>query len=629
MSFSQFLILMKGYVLTFFSIFTIFSASFFPVLPAFVPTPEVPVTYEGPVMTLVDKGTTGYVIVTADNPYVTVTSAAGVLVDYVHRATGVTIPVVTQSSYTSGKKIVLSNTAADMDFIDGNPAAIDAALGKEGFWIKTNNENIYIIGGKRGVLYGVYTFLEKELGCHWYAKTCIVVPEAQTVKIPVDIDDREVPVIGYRETDWMSPTDPEYCVANKINGNRRTISPEMGGTEGYTGGFAHTFASLLPKELYWDTDREIYAISNLDGQRTADQLCLTNPRTLQLMCQKIDSMMAANPDANLISLTQNDGPVYCNCPNCKALNDAQGSQSGTMISFVNAVADYVKDKYPNLILDTFAYTYTRKPPKTLTVRDNVVVRLCSYECCFSHPLSDPDCPRNAEFAQELKDWSKISKNVSIWDYTTNYSSLNGPFTNFGVLQPNMQFFVENHAIGVYEEGNYYAYQSNSEFADLRSYLLARLMWDPYLDYNAEMNGFLKAYYGDGWQYIREYIDMTIKKTGNDGLHTTIGSEMNDRAVLNLKPNEIDYINTLWVKAKELAQDKTHLDNVRRSEISWRYWKANNRFSEYSPVANPLGWYNENKKLYADFKEFGITRIREARLMADNPNLWQVPKKWVP
>ena len=123
--------------------------------------------------------------------------------------------------------------------------------------------------------------------------------------------------------------------------------------------------------------------------------------------------------------------------------------------------------------------------------------------------------------------------------------------------------------------------------------------------------------------------MTIAKTGNNDLHTTIGTEMDDRALLNLKPNEIDYINNLWAKAKEKAQDKTHLDNVRRSELSWRYWKANNRFSEYSIAGNPFGWYGENKKLFADFKEFGVKRIREARLMSDAPQLWQIPRLWIP
>ncbi|HQH64483.1 MAG TPA: DUF4838 domain-containing protein, partial [Clostridiales bacterium] len=388
------------------------------------------------------------------------------------------LPVVRASDDTGGKKLLVSSDAGDLDFLDGNPAVLTARLGKEGYVIKSHDGNLYIVGGSRGVVYGAYGFLEKYLGCHWYASDCIVIPHRDKIEVPVAIDFEKIPAVGYRETDWMSPADPVYCVANAINGNRRYIPEEMGGSEGYTEGFCHTFAQRLPKEKYWDTDREIYAISNFDGKRTAEQLCLTNPRTVELMCREIDRIMADHPDANLISLTQNDGGVYCVCPACKALDEAEGSHAGTMISFVNAVADYTKDKYPNLMLDTFAYYYTRTPPKTVRPRDNVVVRLCSYECCFAHPIADPSCPRNAQFAADLKQWASISKNVSIWDYTTNYSHLNGPFPNFGVLQDNIRFFIENHAVGIYEEGNYYAAESNSEFADLRSYLLARLMCDP-------------------------------------------------------------------------------------------------------------------------------------------------------
>jgi len=621
-------IALKGFFYTFFSIVTFWSALFYPHIDPFVPGAEPPDPPAVESMTFVDNGSSGCTIVIPDAASDTVRYAARVLADTVKQASGAVLPVLPAGDFAGGKKLLVSSSAGDLDFLDSNPAALTARLGKEGYVIKSHEGNLYIVGGNRGVVYGAYGFLKKYLGCHWYAADCVVIPQADKIEVPVAIDVEKIPAVGYRETDWLSPADPVYCVANAINGNRRYIPAEMGGSEGYTEGFCHTFAQRLPKEKYWDTDREIYAISNVDGQRSAEQLCLTNPRTVELMCLEIDRIMADHPDANLISLTQNDGGVYCVCPACKALDEAEGSHAGTMISFLNAVADYTKDKYPNLMLDTFAYFYTRTPPKTVKPRDNVVVRLCSYECCYAHPISDPSCPQNAQFAADLIQWGSISKNVSIWDYTTNYSHLNGPFPNFGVLQANIQFFLENHAIGIYEEGNYFAYQSNSEFADLRSYLLARLMCDPYLDYDAEMNGFLKAYYGAGWQYIREYIDMTTAKTGTEGRHTSIGTEMDDRAVLNLKPNEITYIDELWAKAKELAQDDTQLLRVRRSEVSWRYWKANNRFGEYSPVGNPTGWYGENKKLYEDMKEFGVKRIRERRLMSDDPQLWQVPRLWI-
>ncbi len=91
-------------------------------------------------------------------------------------------------------------------------------------------------------------------------------------------------------------------------------------------------------------------------------------------------MLRANPNARIVSLTQHDNQDYCVCDECKALDAYEGSHSGTMIHFVNAVADAVKDEFPNVAIDTFAYQYTRKPPKHVVPRDNVIVRLCSIEC---------------------------------------------------------------------------------------------------------------------------------------------------------------------------------------------------------------------------------------------------------
>ena len=97
----------------------------------------------------------------------------------------------------------------------------------------------------------------------------------------------------------------------------------------------------------------------------------------------------------ILSVTQEDNHQYCQCVECKALDALEGSQSGTMIHFVNAVAEAIEDEFPDVFIDTFAYWYSRKPPKFVKPRDNVIVRLCSIECCFAHPLNDPACAVNA------------------------------------------------------------------------------------------------------------------------------------------------------------------------------------------------------------------------------------------
>ena len=71
---------------------------------------------------------------------------------------------------------------------------------------------------------------------------------------------------------------------------------------------------------------------------------------------------------------------------------------GTLLRFVNAVADAVAERYPDVLVDTLAYQYTRNVPKLTRPRRNVIIRLCSIECCFRHPLTDETCPENRSTA---------------------------------------------------------------------------------------------------------------------------------------------------------------------------------------------------------------------------------------
>ncbi|HRT82819.1 MAG TPA: DUF4838 domain-containing protein, partial [Oscillospiraceae bacterium] len=371
-------------------------------------------------------------------------------------------------------------------------------------------KKLVIAGGQtRGTIYGVFTFLEESLGCRWFTSKLIVIPKAEDLKIPKDIDIKQKPYFEYRETDWISPRDKIYSLANKQNGNiYRRFSQAEGGNMGYAGSFAHTLTTVfVPAWKYFDSHPEYYALGVRTGVRSPDQLCLTNPDVLNIVIDEVRQTLIANPRAQIVSLTQHDNQNYCVCDNCKALDDYEGSHSGTMVHFVNAVADALKDEFPDVAFDTFAYQYTRKPPKHAVPRSNVIIRLCSIECCFAHNLNDPLCGANADFIKDLVGWKKICNRIYIWDYTTNYRNFLGPFNNFGVIHNNMRFFAENNVKGIYEEGNYMAADSDAEFAELRAYLLCKLLWNPYIDYDATMNEFLRAYYGKGWRYVREYIDM--------------------------------------------------------------------------------------------------------------------------
>lgn len=502
----------------------------------------------------------------------------------------------------TGKEFIIAASGEGLKFT----LSYSADIPDNGYVIETEENTVNITGnGTRGVIHGVYAFLEKYCDCDWYTSTLYSIPENSELSIPAGEKTEYKPFFEYTDTDWKSPLDTEYSLANGLNGSPyRNIPAELGGTVEYISGFAHTLGSqFCSRDTYFESNPEYFALHN--GIRQNEQLCLTNEDVYNLVLGEVMDLLKERHDPEkslqIISLTQGDSAAnakMCQCDKCKAIDDENGSHSGTMITFVNRIAKEVKAAgYDNVAIDTFAYRYTRKAPAKVVPDDNVIVRLCTIECCFSHAIDDANCELNTALMADLAEWSKICNRIYVWDYTTNYANTLGIFPDFGVLQRNVQVFYENNVVGVYEEGNYYMASCDGEFGELRAYLLSKLMQNPYIDYDAYMNEFLQAYYGKGWQNIRQFIDMTTEKPVPQGKHLQIYVAMAE--TLGFNSDDIAKADSLWDNAKKEADTEEHLKNIERSEICWRYWKGFNVFNKEA-----------NDKLISDMKELGITKANE-------------------
>ncbi len=596
--------------------------------------------YEGATIEI----TSDYVIVIGKDASAAEKNAAQKLKQYLNEISGIELEIVDDSTEEAELEIIVGKTSRE-----GGDYTIDRTnLGDDGIVIKTVGKKIVLSGAeKRGAIYAVYTFLEEYFGCRWFTYDLTVIPKVEKLLVPETIDYTHTPSIVFRETDWISPArSNEYKAANKLNDDvYGVISEEYGSGISYAGSFCHTMAYLVDTSLI-ETEPELFAYGVKTRTRTTDQLCLTNPRTLELTIQGVRKWLSENPDAEIISVTQNDNQNYCVCENCKKVDKEEGSHAGTMLRFVNAIADDIKEDYPNVMVDTFAYQYTRKPPKITVPRDNVIVRLCSIECKFSTPLDSGVCKENVEFEEDIKTWSSLCDNLFVWDYTTNYAHYLAPFANFDVLQANMQFFAEHNVIGVYEEGNYTAAECDGEFAELRCYLLAKLMWDPYCDVDRHMYEFCEAYYGKGAQGIIDFINYIDENSGGisvdlspwwitpipnsidirDGL--TIYSPITSQTTLRADKDDVEKIDAMWQFAKDGAETEEQLENVLRSELCWRYWKACVRAGEFA-TKDEASSIEINKALYDDFVKFGITRLCEGAggVMKEEIDFSKTPDKW--
>ncbi|MCR5689108.1 MAG: DUF4838 domain-containing protein [Clostridiales bacterium] len=491
----------------------------------------------------------------------------------------------------------------------------DESMG-EGSYTLTQEDGSLVIsgGGKRGLIWGVYGFLEKVCGCRWYANNDYLIPQADEIAVPAGYNEGYAPYFEYAETDWLDVRDPAVAVANGVSGGTfHELTEEMGGGVQYISYFAHSLTNqFCSSASYFDAHPEYFALHG--GKRTPNQLCLTNPDVLRIVTGEVLSLLESRHDPSqalqIVSLTQHDNADYCECPRCKALDDANGSHAGTMVTFANAVADAVAAAgYGNVAIDTFAYQYTRRTPSAVVPRDNVIIRLCSIECCFGHAFDDPSCPENAAFLRDLKDWAKICDRIYIWDYGTNYGEYANFFPNLGVLQRDMQIFYENNVKGVFGEGNSQTDLCDGEFSALRRYLQMKLMQDPYCDYDAEMNGFLEFYYGGGWESIRAFIDECCEKGANAWVHAGIFQRAKD-SLPGITPFDVARLDALWEDALAGAQTEKQRERVRRSNFCWRYWKCANLMGEFSLLRTPYQRMKARDGLWLDLKEAGTTHLGE-------------------
>src|ERR1019366_5650033 len=111
--------------------------------------------------------------------------------------------------------------------------------------------------------------------------------------------------------------------------------------------------------------------------RKETQLCLSNPEVLAIALAKVRDWLRADPEVSIVSVSQNDWENPCQCPACRAVDEEEGNFSGSLIRFVNRIAEAIEPEHPHVAIDTLAYLYTRKAPRRVRPRHNVIVRLCS------------------------------------------------------------------------------------------------------------------------------------------------------------------------------------------------------------------------------------------------------------
>jgi hypothetical protein len=466
---------------------------------------------------LADEGKSPYRIIIPVDAIPSERYAAEEFQKYFERISSVKLPISTDDLPMTSHEIMLG----DNKHLYSLGLRVDLnKLGPEGFLLKTLNNHLAVVGGRpRGTLYGVYTLLEEKLGVRWFTPEVEHVPNMTRVEIP-PLDEIQKPDLEYREVFWTEMLrNADFAARHRLNGHHYRLTEKHGGRAAVFYPFVHSLNELIPCEIC-EQHPEFWPMVN--GKRVSGyvQRCLSNPELVKTAVERVKKWVEEHPDATIIDVSQNDTGYWCQCPDCKAFDEAEESPAASLLRFVNIIAESVEKDYPGIRVETLAYQYSRKPPKNLRPRRNVIIRLCSIECCFSHLLENCPSEENRSFRRDIEAWQPVSPLLYVWDYTTNFAHYLQPFPNLEVLQQNVKFFVKHGVKGLFEQGNY-SPGGNGEMAPLRAYLLAKLLWNPDTDLKKHVDDFLKGYYGRAMNAVRAYIELLHRKAREKEVHVHI------------------------------------------------------------------------------------------------------------
>jgi len=506
---------------------------------------------------LAEDGKSQWTIVRGANPSPSEIYAVEEFVGFFRDMTGVALPVADDNSSVSEYEIVIGKgSRTNSDEMD---AEIDR-MGDEGFIVKITEQRITIAGGKlRGTLYGVYDFLEEELGCRWYTPETTHIPQRETVRLKEGhrafkprLEYREV-LCTYNDT-THDKHETDWFVRNRLNGQFVQYQPKHGGGIKWQGGFVHTFHSLVPLSEYYDEHPEYYSYSEAEGRRMNGkraQLCLTNPDVLNIVVERIKGWLRDHPETTNVSVSQVDGTkpgdmFPCECPACKAVDEMEGSHSGSLLHFVNAVAEQIEKEFPLVNIDTLAYAYTTEPPKYVKARPNVIVRPCFR-------------------GDKLSDWYKVCDRLYLWDYVTNFRHYALPFPNYDLISKVLNDLLQYNIKGLFVQSTYNT--QGIDFNELKTYIYAKLLWRSDRDVNQIMDEFMAAFFKNSTGPLMEYLNMLRKKIKDDRLVPMCFVNL---PVSYLTKEMLRRADEIFDRAEMLAPDRPILERVQRMRLSVRF-----------------------------------------------------------
>ncbi len=410
------------------------------------------------------------------------------------------------------------------------------------WYVKTIGKDIIIAGGiTRGTLYGVYELLERKFNCRWFAPDTTVVPKMKRCVLA------DVELQGKPSYDWerhiggdlfTSPSRGIYKEtlayekrARATLISNRGIYPEK--SRQYRPGHS-LYWYVNPKELF-DVHPEYFSM-NAEGKRfvgtisgwNGSNVCFSNPQVAEVAWAKLEEFIKKDREntpknqwPTIYDITPMDSARnLCLCPECKKIAEEEGSESALLLRFLNVIAERAEKKYPEIRIDTWAYSPSRKACKYTKPHKNISLQWCNMyglNDCY-RPITHPV---NAGQYKEYREWLDRGVRLDVYEYW----NMGGRFFNpprvetcIDAIIVNLPYYHKNGARRFYCEFepamNYdRAYEQN--FARLQNYIGYRLLYDVTLNAEMAIEEFMKGFFGPAERPMSVFLKILREAVKNE------------------------------------------------------------------------------------------------------------------
>ena len=381
------------------------------------------------------------------DPPVPVAFAAQELSRYCEAIFGRTFPQHRVTHLPSSSVLVLARERTALS-IPTELLSTGARSGGDGFVVRALPDGIVIAGGSaRGTLFGVYTFLERALGCRWYTPD----PEDQVVPrhdigvlkriLARGLDVAEQPDFPFRmrefrdvrpmvdgtderivqQIDWWAKLRMNCFLINFGYARdkrvwerwKERLIPEVKrrglllgiGEHGSYPLFLNP-ADYAAEHPDWTCELGGRRIGRMitPGGRQA-QFCTTNEAAVKTYLANFVTFARQNPEIDVYYPAPNDNGLWCECETCRRLSVAD-----RYLMLDNRVAEALVGVRADYRTIHLAYANHRSPPETTRPHPNVDIDVACWGRDFAYPLSDPrTMPHRAEYLSVFSDWQKLCK----------------------------------------------------------------------------------------------------------------------------------------------------------------------------------------------------------------------------